>query len=719
MCNDLILRSQPLLLLLVLFLSGHCGIFVSAVGAPTRSNSSIPSSCCSSFSIGTSMADPATTPTAAVAAPCRLRIIQINDVYELDAFPSLATAIRNLRGGGGDGTDNNDAAAADATVVLLAGDFLAPSLLSSLDQGMSMVDCLNALGITHVCLGNHEADVTITALRQRIQESHFTWVNSNLHGLYDHDPDGRTDPTIPYDIIDVVVGNNNSNNNNTNGDGHDGPPRKRRVALLGLVTHDPALYRPGAFGGATIEPIVDATHRFLTELHPVVDLIVPMTHQGIQQDRDFCTIFHDRFPIVCGGHDHTPYDEVQAGCRILKAGMDATKVIVIDITWDNTDADDATTDVETTKGKPTCMAQMYETASFAPDMAMQQRVHNHQKILHELDRANLFLLSNWAPASTPLSTKDNRTNRVSTGTTALCTMLRMGLRAQCGIINAGAIRGNRVYDITTNEQQKQYFTWSDLKAEIPFTTAMEAVYLPGSVLQATLVYGRTTKRGTGGYLHHCNNIIMTDDDTAIISIQGKPFDAARRYLTALPAQFLEGIDNHRPLLDYAATTPELAPDKLAESAMPAKMILVQVFSSLLWLQMGSFDKIDCNQDGVLSRDEIQRQVDAIYGHETGQLVVDNVMAIADLTGDGTISPLEMMIVQFAATDLLEHACSKEELRVMRQVAHDVLGEKASSEQVHDMVSKIRATLDVSGDGTIRRDEVMQAMGALQHQHMLT
>jgi 5'-nucleotidase len=707
------IRFQPLLLLLVLFLSGHCGIFVTAVGAPSGSNSSIPSSCSSSFSIANTMADPATTPTAAAAAvPCRLRIIQINDVYELDAFPSLATAIRTLRGGGGVGHDNNDAA--DATVVLLAGDFLAPSLLSSLDQGMSMVDCLNALGITHVCLGNHEADVTINALRQRIQESHFIWVNSNLHGLYDHDPDGRMDPTIPYDIIDVVVGNNN----NTSGDGSNGP--RKRVALLGLVTHDPALYRPGAFGGATIEPIVEATHRVLTELDSVVDLIVPMTHQGIQQDRDFCTTFRDQFPIVCGGHDHTPYDEVQSGCRILKAGMDATKVIVIDITWDNTDADDTTTNVEKTKGNPTSTAQIYETASFAPDMAMQQRVHNHQKILHELDRANLFLLSNWAPTSTPLSTKDNRTNRVSTGTTALCTMLRMGLRAQCGIINAGGIRGNRVYDITTNEEkQKQYFTWSDLKAEIPFTTAMAAVYLPGSVLQATLVYGRTTKRGTGGYLHHCNNIIMTDDDTAILSIKGQPFDAARRYLTALPAQFLEGIDNHRPLLDYAATTPELAPDKLAESAMPAKMILVQVFSSLLWLQMGSFDKIDCNQDGVLSRDEIQRQVDAIYGHETGQLVVDNVMAIADLTGDGTISPLEMMIVQFAATDLLEHACSKEELRVMRQVAHDVLGANATSEQVHDMVSKIRTTLDVSGDGTIRRDEVMQAMGSLQHKHMLT
>ena len=50
-----------------------------------------------------------------------LRVICVNDVYELEHLPRLKTAVKELR------TEN--------TVVLLAGDFLAPSLLSSLDSG--------------------------------------------------------------------------------------------------------------------------------------------------------------------------------------------------------------------------------------------------------------------------------------------------------------------------------------------------------------------------------------------------------------------------------------------------------------------------------------------------------------------------------------------------------------------------------------------------------
>jgi 2',3'-cyclic-nucleotide 2'-phosphodiesterase (5'-nucleotidase family) len=56
----------------------------------------------------------------------------------------------------------------DKVLVILAGDFLAPSLLSSLDKGRGIVDCMNECGITHVCLGNHETDVPMKDLAQRI-----------------------------------------------------------------------------------------------------------------------------------------------------------------------------------------------------------------------------------------------------------------------------------------------------------------------------------------------------------------------------------------------------------------------------------------------------------------------------------------------------------------------------------------------------------------------
>jgi 2',3'-cyclic-nucleotide 2'-phosphodiesterase (5'-nucleotidase family) len=72
-----------------------------------------------------------------------LRILQINDVYELGNFPSFKTLVDEKSQG------------PDKTLIILAGDFLAPSLLSSLDKGRGMVDTMMACGITHVCFGNH------------------------------------------------------------------------------------------------------------------------------------------------------------------------------------------------------------------------------------------------------------------------------------------------------------------------------------------------------------------------------------------------------------------------------------------------------------------------------------------------------------------------------------------------------------------------------------
>lgn len=47
----------------------------------------------------------------------------------------------------------------DKVLVTCGGDFLAPSLLSTIDNGATMIDCLNTLPVSHVCFGNHESDV--------------------------------------------------------------------------------------------------------------------------------------------------------------------------------------------------------------------------------------------------------------------------------------------------------------------------------------------------------------------------------------------------------------------------------------------------------------------------------------------------------------------------------------------------------------------------------
>src|SRR5689334_7207756 len=99
-----------------------------------------------------------------------LRLICDNDVYTLDHLPALKSLVQHY----------SEVSPADRLLVTLAGDFIAPSILSSLDKGVGMLDCLNAVPITHVSFGNHEDDVGTGELRKRVRQLKGTWLNTNM-----------------------------------------------------------------------------------------------------------------------------------------------------------------------------------------------------------------------------------------------------------------------------------------------------------------------------------------------------------------------------------------------------------------------------------------------------------------------------------------------------------------------------------------------------------
>ena len=627
--------------------------------------------------------------------PLHLRILQINDVYELDNLPHFCTLVRHYQ------NQNNHPsldAPPDQTLVVLAGDFLSPSLLSALDQGRSMVDVLNMCGVTHVCLGNHEADIEPTQLAQRIRHSNFVWLNTNVRDL-----DTKLDvTTLPHDVVLVQRGGSNINN-------------VKRVGLLGLLTEDPGLYRPGAFAGATISPLLTTTETYLRDTMQSldVDLVVPLTHQSMTDDRLFAHHFSGQvFPIVVGGHDHEPYDETHNESRILKTGCDATHVAVIDVFWDI-----STDDGIGSAAQPEIHVELVPTTTFDADPDVQSRVDCYRRVLVELERAKLFRFENWMSPTEVFSTVNNRLG-YSTGSKVLTSILRRGMRAQCALMNAGGIRGNATYD------GREWFTWSDLKSELPFPAELIAVELPGHVLQDAILYSRQGARqsppvSSGGYLHTCDALEFANDDASdrIVSIQGQPFDLQKQYLCALPYQVFEGVDNQIPLLDWAQQQQSDLPS--SERARPAKLVIVEMFAALLWLEMGSFADIDTNRDGVLTLEEIKSRVGTLFGEQVADLVAESVMDVADLSRTGTITPLDMAVVQFIATDMLNHVCTREELRVMEAVVSEVLGMRPTHEMVKRVVSELRSVLDLTGDGRINRDEAMQALGEIKRRSLLT
>ena len=94
-----------------------------------------------------------------------------------------------------------------------AGDAISPSLLSGLDKGKSTIELLNAVGVDYMVLGNHEWDFGPEILRERIWESNFPVLASNVRDFEGLPIDG----TVRTSMVEV------------------GP---FRVGIMGLVTQN-------------------------------------------------------------------------------------------------------------------------------------------------------------------------------------------------------------------------------------------------------------------------------------------------------------------------------------------------------------------------------------------------------------------------------------------------------------------------------------------------
>ena len=158
----------------------------------------------------------------------------------------------------------------------LPGDFLSPSTLSSIDGGRGMVATLRTVGITHVSFGNHEQDLKLPTLHQRIIElsKSIEVINSNvLPAVPTSQNEWMPSLTHRHSIVPSSCG-------------------RVKVALIGLLSDEPGLFRDNTFKSIPIHDVL----KTYTKMHDSLikantdedttddnasdsaDYIVPMTH---------------------------------------------------------------------------------------------------------------------------------------------------------------------------------------------------------------------------------------------------------------------------------------------------------------------------------------------------------------------------------------------------------------------------------------------------------
>jgi 2',3'-cyclic-nucleotide 2'-phosphodiesterase (5'-nucleotidase family) len=282
-------------------------------------------------------------------------------VYELQNLSALKCFIQdNVQPG-------------EAYLCTLNGDFLSPSLLSSLDLGAAAVSAMNAIPVTHACLGNHEFDHSIEILGQRLGELDAEVVNTNVFACPEGEEHVTKDATrralanaVPYPEASAPEGLEKSA-----GAFLDALPRSSvvdvggvRIGLLGLCTTSTPLSSARKPKGVVFAECVPLAKAAAKALLPNVDAVVALTHQTLPEDTRLAEEVPELAAIL-GGHEHTPFAgrmghganaaariaqhrtasskassasraahecvNEESGTLCVKAGMDAENVVVVTV----------------------------------------------------------------------------------------------------------------------------------------------------------------------------------------------------------------------------------------------------------------------------------------------------------------------------------------------------------------------------------------------------
>lgn len=166
-----------------------------------------------------------------------------------------------------------------AVLWLDGGDTWHGTNLANLFQGQSVVEVMNTAGVSAMVVGNHDFNYGGEALLQRVQEARFPVLSANI--LQEASGQGLLDPVAFFEVNGL------------------------RLAVLGLTTPDTAVKTLPAHveGLAFLDP-VEVASRWVPRLREEADLVVVLSHLGVEVDRELAA----RVPgidVIVGGHSHT------------------------------------------------------------------------------------------------------------------------------------------------------------------------------------------------------------------------------------------------------------------------------------------------------------------------------------------------------------------------------------------------------------------------------
>lgn len=166
----------------------------------------------------------------------------------------------------------------EPVLFLDAGDFLQGTMYFEMFGGEAEIKFMNLAGYRVATMGNHDFDEGWEHLEKLLEKKQFEAICANIFR------EGETKPILPpYSLLKI---------------------EDRAVAVVGIMGEDSwRSIGPMKRKGLTLEDPAKTMDRLLPEIRPYADLVILLSHSGIQDDRKWAA--HPLVDMVVGGHSHT------------------------------------------------------------------------------------------------------------------------------------------------------------------------------------------------------------------------------------------------------------------------------------------------------------------------------------------------------------------------------------------------------------------------------
>uniref|UniRef100_A0A1B6LIG1 5'-Nucleotidase C-terminal domain-containing protein n=1 Tax=Graphocephala atropunctata TaxID=36148 RepID=A0A1B6LIG1_9HEMI len=549
-------------------------------------------------------------------------------------------------------------------LILFSGDIFSPSMLSTFIKGEQMTHVLNECGTHCAVFGNHDFDFGLEVLSERVSETSFPWLMSNVI-------DNETGRPLGDGKITHVV--------DWNG---------KRLGLVGLVEQEwldtLATINPDE---VTFLDFVEAGKKLGAQLKQEgCDYVIALTHMRTPNDIKLAENCEE-VDLILGGHDHVYEVQKVNGKYIIKSGTDFRQLSKVTLKFPATLEGETEVEVE--------VEELNVTSDIAEDPALSKLLEKYGDVMVGKQTEVLGTFS------VPL---EGRFECLRRGETNLgnwvCDVVLAATGADLVMLNSGTFRSDRVHPAGP-------FTLGDLVNVVPMQDPIVVLSISGSGILNALENGVSQYPKLEGRFPQVAGVSFAFDpclppgsrvDPQLVRIGDEYLVPTQQYRLATKAYLHSGCDGYTVFRD--------APVIVDEDECPELGLAIQNHFHAIKMRLGKTKRTSKHRQSLVTLSRRHSLVKMLDNSELDGPPPLRRASTIETPSHGHAMP---RLTRRASLDDLEHdSCTltpKMEQRIVRltpEVRHELMLERQRIE-ADSVIQEVEETDSVSPQNSFSRN----------------